>query len=665
MGHRCRAASGKRWSVNRGRRAWWLAAGLAQLCLLPLGNDAWAEYRGRQFTIDRPKLGADVSYRFDSETRTGPSLNATNEAHYLNERLDLETAGWLYHPTMATYTLHLLPEWQQTMDKSDQSQGNTSNSFLLGYGFDLTLLPYKPYTVSLFANKQRSTLTSSLATQSESESDSYGATLRLKYKVLPSSLAYSHNSTTQTGFYDAQETRDDVRLIMRHNRKSNDTDLNASYTIQDRITEGSAIHTENLFGNLLNNYRITPDSRKSLNSSLSYRWSNSGLYTASGFSLAENLSWRHRKKLSSNYTFNYSQDTAQGTSIDQMSVGAGLSHTLYENLTTAVGVGASRSSSGSSGYGGNLAFSYQRRIPWGMIYASMGQDYRVTNRSVGGVPLQAPTEFLFLTTDGFTLLGNRNVDLATIRVTSSDLITTYQLNVDYTIEVIGTSVRIRRALLGAITEGQSVAVTYAYLSNPAFNDATYGQSYGLGFYLWSAWRIDYRYSHSQQDFLSGVRPDVLNEDTRQTLDSDLTWKWSTTRFYYEDTTSSAGISVQRWRLEESLRFRPSYTTSLGASATYGQTTLKETGDQDKFYSFRADLQRLISGTSKIRLEALYNVSEGTTLSTLDKGAAAVWEWSYGIWRADATYRFLEQEDLQSGQSRKRNSVFVTLRRALY
>jgi len=157
----------------------------------------------------------------------------------------------------------------------------------------------------------------------------------------------------------------------------------------------------------------------------------------------------------------------------------------------------------------------------------------------------------------------------------------------------------------------------------------------------------------------------LNEDTRQTLDSDLTWKWSTTRFYYEDTTSSAGISVQRWRLEESLRFRPSYTTSLGASATYGQTTLKETGDQDKFYSFRADLQRLISGTSKIRLEALYNVSEGTTLSTLDKGAAAVWEWSYGIWRADATYRFLEQEDLQSGQSRKRNSVFVTLRRALY
>ena len=118
MGHRCRAASGKRRSVKPMRLAWWASAGLAPLCLL-LGSNASAEFRGRQYTVDRPQLAIDLFYRSESETRTGPYITEANHTQAIGERLSFKTAGWLYHPALATYTLNLAPEWQQTTEKPD------------------------------------------------------------------------------------------------------------------------------------------------------------------------------------------------------------------------------------------------------------------------------------------------------------------------------------------------------------------------------------------------------------------------------------------------------------------------------------------------------------------------------------------------------------------
>lgn len=629
-----------------------------------MGNDASAQFKGRYYSIERPKLGADLSYRFDSEDRKGPFTTAKNSTRVLNERFDLETEGWLYHPAMAAYTLRLSPEWAQPMSEADQGRKTTSKAFLLGYGLDLTLLPYKPYTVNLFARKKRSVLTSSLATQSESISDTFGATLNLKYRVLPTRLSYIHETSEQSGFYESREKRDELRLNMRHERKNNVTNFNASSSALDRTLPGSAMHTQNLFGNIQNNYRITPDNRILLSSNLNYRQSENALLKASGVSLSENLNWAQTKRFSTSYNFNYNQDAMQGTRVQRASAGAGLSHSLYENLITTASANASHSS-GENAYGGNVNFNYQRRIPWGMIYASAGNDYRVTTRSLGQTLVPVPSEPQVFTTGNVTLLGNKNVDLATVVVTNATGDVTYMRDIDYTLQLVGTSVRISRNAFGSIADGQSVRVSYSYLSNPAFDDAVYGQNFGLGFYLWSAWRINYRYSHSRQGFLAGIQPDVLNESTRHTADSDFKWKWSTTRLFYEDTQTTSGISTNRWRLEESLNFRPSKTTFVGASAHYGETILKEVNARDSFRGYRGDLQWLLSYRSKVRVEGLYAVMEGTSVNMVDKGLGALWEWSYGIWKADASYRFLNQEDRIIGQSRNRHSVFFSIRRTLY
>jgi len=639
---------------------------------------AHAEYGGRLYHIERPRLAIDLSYRTESEERQGPFIDVQNDTRTVNERFDIETGGWVYHPALMTYTLMLSPEWEQSLDEPDSGSSRSSDAFLLGYSLDMHFLESKPYSVDVFARKQRSTLTTSLATTSETESDTYGATLRLKYSLLPTSLALVHADSEQTGFFTSQETRDEARLNMRHTRSSNDTTFNANWQTSERTTLGTTApatttSTENLFGSLYNVYRVTPDQRILLNSNLTFRQTESDVlspsalsdFNSSGVFLSETLNWRHSKTFSTYYNLVHSQDETDTTSVDRTSASAGLTHSLYENLTTGASVSASTSSAGEDDYGGNLNLGYQRKIPGGMIYASLGQDYRVTQRSVGEEFVQVIDESHQLTTGAVTVLGNRYVDLASIVVTSADHSIVYAEDVDYTLEVIDSSVRISRTTFGLIAEGDSVLVNYSYLSNPAFDSSTYGQSYGIGFYLWSAWRINYRYAHSQQDFISGTPPDVLAESTRHTLDTDLTWKWSTTRFLYEDTDSTTGVSVSRWRLDENLIFQPRRNAFLSLSGHVGQTTLKEQNTEENFFGFRSDLQWRVTNWSRAKIEGFYDEVDGATNKTSNTGAEARWEWFYRIWRGDATYRFINEEDRISGQTRDRHSLFLSVKRLLY
>jgi len=653
--------------VTHARRAVLLPVALLLMILqaVAMPNDASAEYGGRNYSIDRPQLALDLSYDFESEERVGPYIASKNTTHVLKEKVDLQTAGWGYHPAFLTYTLGLSPEWEQTVERPDPGAKSTSDSFLLGYSLDTTFFPYKPVTLNLFGRRQRNALTSNLAARSETESDTYGATLMLKSRVLPTTLSYLHATLNQAGFYDSEEVRDEAYLQTRHEEKSNDTNLNAKYTATNRTVQGTTTGGENFSGGASNVWRLTPDQRGLLNSAGTYRWFENGENRSSGVSLSESLNWRHTRNFSTSYNLAYTRDSSGGYRSDSTSASAGFSHLLYENLTTSASGSASHSSQGEDSYGGDLNFNYQRRIPWGTLNASMGRNYTVTKRSVGEQFLPVTGESHILLTGDVTLLGNRNVEIPSIVVTSADGSIVYLLDMDYRVELLGTSVRISRTSFGAIGDGQTVLVNYTYLSNPAFDDATYSQSYGAGLYLWSAWRINYTYGHSKQDVLSGIPPDVLNETTTQTLDTELAWRWSTTRLTWEDTESTSGVSTRRWRASEDLSFRPVDKVFFSLSGNFGETTLKETSLTEKFFGFGSKLQWSWSNWSRMSVESSYRKTDGTSNRTVDKGAAARLDWFSGIWSGEITYRFLNEEDRIGDQSLNRHSAYAAIRRALY
>ncbi|MEK7307540.1 MAG: hypothetical protein AAB089_00530, partial [Nitrospirota bacterium] len=150
--------------------------------------------------IERPKLGLGFSYEFEEDERTGPDIKRDDTTQTLSERLDIETEGWVYHPALMIYTLRLSPQWEQLSHQYDETDKKTSKTFLQGYFTEFTFLQYKPYTFRIFANRQLSTLTSSLAERSKTESDTYGAVLMLKYKILPTTIDYNHEESSQEGF---------------------------------------------------------------------------------------------------------------------------------------------------------------------------------------------------------------------------------------------------------------------------------------------------------------------------------------------------------------------------------------------------------------------------------------------------------------------------------
>lgn len=629
------------------------------------GGVARAEYAGRQVYAERPRLGLELSYRYDSDERVGPFIDQAETSQLFTQQFDLTTEGWLYHPALAWFGLRLSPEWQQGSDDADPGTDTTSNDTLLGYGLDLTLLPFKPYTVTLYARQDNSVFTNSLAARAEAETAAYGGALNLKYPVLPTILSYAHSDLQQTGFYAYDEIRDEVRLNSHHERGRSDTRLNASYVATDRSALGTLTDTTALFSAITNSLRAGPADQLWLNSLLSYRATTTGPSEYTGATLSESATWRHRPNLTSNYNLQLLRDEVDGAPIDRALGSAGLSHTLYENLTTNVNVDASSDSQGEDIYGGSLAFAYQRSIPGGMFYAGLGQGYRTTRRSQEIGLVQVLDELHTLTTGDVTLLDNPNVELGSINVTSADNSVQFFLGIDYTLEAVGAFVRILRAPLGGIANGQVVAVDYRYVPDAPFDDAVRDQNYSLGLYLWSAWRINYRYFRSDQEILAGPPPELLNDNRVHQVDTDLTWRWSTTRALYLDSDQSSGTSQRRWRVEEQLRFRPTERWFLSLAGYYGNTVLKDTGGEEQFQGGRIDLQRVLTRNSRLRIEGLYDKVDGTSVRTVDRGALVSWDWSYGIWRAELIYRFLNQQDLNVDQTRDSNSVYLSVRRSIF
>ena len=98
-----------------------------------VSNAARAEYAGMMYYIDRPKLALELSYRFESEERTGPFISTKNSSHILNERFDIQTEGFVYHPALFVYILRLSPEWQQSLAQHAEGRQTTLGAYQRGW----------------------------------------------------------------------------------------------------------------------------------------------------------------------------------------------------------------------------------------------------------------------------------------------------------------------------------------------------------------------------------------------------------------------------------------------------------------------------------------------------------------------------------------------------
>lgn len=656
-------------------------------------------HAGRYFHLEKPKFGLGLYNEYESEDREGPNIDSDATTNTVKEYLDFETKGWAYHPAFLLHHIRLRPEWEQAQGQltiantggGKRDEDPTRDKFLLGYFIDLTFLQYKPYTLDLFAKRGRSTLKSSFARRSDTEGETYGASLRLKYQLLPTSIGYIHTNYTQRGFYTSNEERDDLRLHMRHNTTSSNTSLHATYTDKTRTTSGHTIKSEVSNVSLKNNYNITADKSILLRSLVSYRSTDTatstdivGTDTAGivfrGYGLSESLNWRHKKNLRTNYNLYYDSDKYGDFNRETGIFTAGLTHIFKKDLTTTITTNYSAddfTGGKENYYSGRANFAFRRSIPWGTLNLNIGQGYRITERDIIETTLQVIDEEHTLITGDVNLLENKYVDSGqSITVTNEFGSIVYIENIDYKITEVDSFgypvpaeealyTRISRTTFGNITDGQEVLVSYQYLSNPAYDYSTFSQSYGANLYLWSAWRLYYRYNRTKDDFESGIPPDELTENTTHTTGTQFRWKWTDTSLTYNDTDTTYGISVSRWLAKEVLTFKPAKRLYLYLSVHYGEIEFKDSGETEILSGVRSNIQVMLTKRSRLKIEGFNDRITGAAEKTIDTGFSGLYEWFYGIWNVNIQYIFLNQEDQINNEMKKYHHLLFEIKRKLW
>ncbi|MBI4849979.1 MAG: hypothetical protein HY808_15630 [Nitrospirae bacterium] len=627
------------------------------------------------FHIERPKLGVDFSFRYEDDQRDG-AVTSTSTHTSFSERLDIETEGWVYHPALLQYTLIFSPEWNQAYRKSGDEGTDSSRSSLEGYLTKFTILPYKPYTLTLYGAKYMSALYSSFAERTERETDVFRAILDIKYQTLPTTLSYNHTENRQTGFFSNSNRENAVRMDTKYDRHLGDTRLSALYSDNITSQRGTSFSTLIKDVTLQNFYSFPENKTASLNTSLVLRDTRSDFSSSRILNWADSLSLRHSKNLTTNYSVRYERNNMGNAGRREFKgIGFGLDHLLYENLTTSLDIEGTRNQSQSGKeniFTTGLSWNYSRKIPWGRLGAHMGHTYRHFDLNLVSEFIPVTDEPVNLRFGEITLLANELIELDSIVVTEKSGFdgfgAIYASGLDYETTKIGDSVRITCINGGNIDgptdkcgSGAPVFIHYKYRNNPPFDYYVFDSTYGVNASLWDMLDFYYRISRSKQHFLRGVEPETLTASYGQFAGATLTWKWSKTVIDFSDSRSSS-ISIKTWRASETISASLTDRLFISISGSTGQSTVKETGGTDKANGARINLQRIISDNSFLTVESFWNTLSGPAVRTEEKGLSSVYQWFYGIYHGDISYTYSDEKDKISDESRLNHVFLVNVKR---
>jgi hypothetical protein len=566
------------------------------------------------------------------------------------EGLDIKTSGWVYHPALLEYKLRLLPEWEQMSEKIQPDLKVKTRNFLQGYFFDATILKSKPYTLRLFANRRRLTLSSNFAKRSKNDVDTYGSVLIFKYPVLPTTVNYTRTESRQTGFFDFDEDIDELRLQMRFREILGDSRLRASYKDTSTTIRGQTSGNLEQKVDLLNSHDF--EKKKTLRTNLEYRETRGDFFDLTRYLFSEKLSWQHRKNLRTNYNLSYEKSDFETSLSEAKSLGFNLTHILYENLTSSVNAtGAKNQFSGNKEleYGGRLHFNYVRKIPWGSLNINMGHDYMINEQDKIEDLIEVNAEPVTLTIGDVTLLKNKHVDIDSIEVWNESHNFKFREDIDYRVTELGSQARIT-CVSGELIDnnfncstGAPVVVDYMFLSDPPFDFTTFSRTYGIRLNIRSVWNIYYNLYLSNERFLSGIPPEELTDDKIHSAGTELTWRWSKTGLVFSDS-DTINIPKKTWDIREMVTFRPSKDVFFSFSGGYRETEFKDTGDVETFNSITANMQMLTSRKSRLIFKGFRNKVSGMAEENINSGFSAIFEMAYRILRGSMEYTFSNEKD---------------------
>lgn len=626
----------------------------------------------RYFSIAPPTVGAQIKYELDVDDITVAGQKTANSSHTVTERLDLETKGFAYHPALLQYVLKFSPEFRQDIESRSGKEGDISskgNSFNANYQGNAIVLNQKPYSLTVFAQQLETQSWANYSGTTHASSGRYGADLALKYDLLPTTIGFSSSNSEQSGYFSTSTDLQELHLMSRNRGISGDSSLTSTYSINNQVTNGTTNEIKTLNNAFNNEYQVTDDDKVRLVTNLQYMSQESLMLQNDTLQMRESLAWKHRENLQSQYGLNYRRANSGTTSSSLTSLDGRLTHRLYENLTTTAGItGNLNSYTGGKekSLAGMLNAAYQRDLgTWGSLNLNAGATEQYTSRVGLKSVAQISNEPHTLSSQAEIFLDSPDVSSASIVVTNSAGIIVYVKDIDYQLVTMGSSVKISRLQLGAITDGQLIMVSYSYTRAAGYDDSLLTQNYGISLEFKRSLFLAYRYLKSKQTLLAGPSPERLNNADIHVATIRYDAGWSETAGVYEENSSNSDISYSRWEAAQTLRLRQGNLLQYNLRGYYGETEYQSDTGLKTTYGATTNLNWLPTRWLRFEMEGYYEQAKSNFENITNRGGRAGIEMNYRLWTARLSYKLAEQINKLSDYSRSNQVLQLELNRTMW
>ncbi len=639
---------------------WCLCGGiLGTIALLP--NEAGAQ---RRFGLGTWEGALEFGFDWErQQTKAEGAAESKSARTRYDERLTVRnTGGFILDPRLYSGSFSGTFGLFQERGRFDHTDSSLSGT-LIGYSFDSAILPEKPYSATLFTNRNQNILSREFGGRTEISFENRGGTFRLREDSVLRDLGFPYFTSLlgarqeltqeETTVLGQTFKRDETRTIVEYqgSKGFETSDLTFRYEFTDLDDR------ENVVGNF-KSHAAELGYSLDFGENLNRRWdSRLRYFTRSGraqstfLTADEALRIDHYENLFTDYRYLLTRIETDVGATTTHTATARAQHRLYRSLTsTLTGQGTLEDlpTGERTRYAGQLDLDYQRAVPWkGRVFAGTGVRYQIDDNHftvsrvdvidephTAPVPLGGGVGFL---------LANPFVITATIVLVDTRggarLPTT--LGVDYVIVQEGDFTRIvPLAASPVILPGDPLAVSYSAETNPSieFSTLTWRGTIGMDF-RWIA--ASFTHEQSDQTLLSGQDGRFLEDRTLDTARLELRGDWERVR-----ALASAQYRVQEgtrlaftsWEFGQLLFVRPLYdlTLSLTAQETFTDYTLPER--RSRRLSTRGDLTwSPLAGLFINGFAGLQAFEESELPSETVREAGVRVRWTYG--KLDVTPNF--------------------------
>ena len=473
---------------------------------------------------------------FVAENRTdeqGISENKRkSETEVFEEKIRFKTEGDIYHPDLLFYNAILGLGLAQQSINSDEESGRHSEE-LNDYNIFAQLLRGKSYPTTFHASKSEELISRQFLGALRTERQNTGATLSLRSKDWPMTFQYTTSETGQDGlsplardFFEREDER--FRYAVTHNFSDlSHLSIDLDKTEVSQRSVGASIETNTYRYTMLHDLIFGSNEQHRLDSFFNY-------VDQSGSFYFENLQWQERLRLQhfedflTNYELRFTDSKRETTSNKETRGQAGFEHRLYKSLVTMGNIFTSKTDLDAQGdltqHGGNIAFNYQKKNPWGMLFGtyttSLTKSEQTGGAGTGVVINESHTATELIPVE----LDRVNIDISTIRVKDS-IGLLYQEGEDYTITEKNGRVWLNIITVGGAVppnfiEGQDFFVDYNFFIEPERQEDTLRQNLTIRERFNNGLSLYYAHRRQKEDVRSTITEITPDEFTVNTIGTD-------------------------------------------------------------------------------------------------------------------------------------------------